>query len=95
MIEEVLTADTRIAPSPKVYARAFGDDLVLLDFAAGEYFGLDRVGALVWERLLAGDALGAIAEAVEREYDVTLEAALADIMRLVHQLEASALVRRV
>jgi hypothetical protein len=81
-----------VRPHANVYARAFGAELVLLDFARGEYFGLDEVGALVWSRIEAGDALGAIADAVTAQFDVAREIALRDIVTLVHELRSSLLV---
>ena len=87
-----LDASTRLKPPPSVYARAFGPELVLLDFGRGEYYGLDEVGALVWNRIEAGDPLGVIAQLIADRYDVTRETALRDIVTLATELRDSGLV---
>jgi hypothetical protein len=48
---------TIFRPSPSVYARPFGDELVLLDFDRGKYFGLNAVGALIWSEMGQGSTL--------------------------------------
>lgn len=89
---DALDERSRMTISPSVYARAFGEELVLLDFGRGEYFGLDAVGAEIWRRLEAGDDLGAVADHIARQYEVSREAALRDIVDLVAQLRGSELV---
>jgi hypothetical protein len=83
---------SRLTISPGVYARAFGDELVLLEFGNGEYFGLDAIGAEVWRRLEAGDDLGAVADHIAAHYQVSRAVALRDIVDLVAQLRSHDLV---
>lgn len=87
-----LGPESRLRVSSSVYARPFDDELVLLEFSRGEYFALDEVGAVVWRSLEAGSALSAAARAVASAYDVSEETALADILALVRELRARALV---
>jgi hypothetical protein len=87
-----LDASVRLRISPSVYARPFGDELVLLDFGRGEYYGLDSVGAEIWRRLENGETLGAIADAITTGYDVERETAFSDIVRLVGEMRSRALV---
>lgn len=88
----VITADTRLQIPPSVYARAFGDEIVLLEFGRGDYFGLDEIGAAVWRGIERGDRLGAIADAIESTYEVRKEDALRDIVELVRDMESRGLV---
>jgi hypothetical protein len=87
-----LSAETKVRISPRVYAREFGEEIVLLDFGLGEYFGLDAVGAEVWRRLEAGDPLNVIAEKIVERYDVTRDVALSDILELIGEMRDRALV---
>jgi hypothetical protein len=82
----------RVRVSPSVYARAFGEELVLLDFGRGEYFGLDAIGTTIWRRLEAGDTVGGVADAVAAQFEVTRETALRDIAALVGHLREQTLV---
>jgi hypothetical protein len=77
---------SRVTLSPNVYARTFGEEIVLLEFGKGEYFGLDAVGAEVWRHLEAGDDLGTTADHIVAHYDVERVQALNDILDLVGEL---------
>lgn len=83
---------SRVTLSPSVYARAFGEEVVLLEFGKGEYFGLDAVGAEIWRRLEAGDDLGMTADHLVAHYEVGREEALRDIVALVTELRNRDLV---
>ncbi len=87
-----LDQHTHVSPSPSVYARAFGAEIVLLDFGKGEYFGLDEVGADIWRRLEAGDDIGAAADHLAAHYAVDRDEALRDIVDLVSELRSYGLV---
>jgi len=89
---ETLPPDTRVRVAPSVYARAFGSEIILLEFHRGEYFGLDAIGAEVWRLLEKGSTLDAAAEALVARYDVSRETALADIVTLVSSMRDNALV---
>ena len=89
---ESLDERSRVTISPSVYARVFGEEVVLLEFGKGEYFGLDAVGADVWRRLEAGDDLGTAADYIVAQYEVGREEALRDIVDLVTQLRNHELI---
>lgn len=87
-----LGEQSRLRPAAGVYARPFGDELVLLEFGRGEYFALDEIGARIWHMLEAGTDLAAIATQIATDYDVGAEQALTDILALVRDMHARALV---
>ena len=84
--------ETTVRVSPSVYARAFGTELVLLDFGRGEYFGLDDVGAQIWRSLEAGSSLATIVDDVVATREVGREDALRDIVDLVTHMRDQGLV---
>lgn len=85
-------AHTRVRISPNVYCRAFGEELVLLDFARGEYFALDEIGAVIFRALEEGKPIEDIAATVASRYDVDAATALGDIVPLVQQMRDEGLV---
>jgi hypothetical protein len=87
-----MSPESRVAISPGVYARAFGDELVLLDFSRGEYFGLDELGAEIWKLAEAGETLGAIADHIVERFEVTHDVAFRDIVDLVTHMRDQGLV---
>ena len=69
-----------------------GEELVLLDFERGTYFGLDEVGARIWQLVADGLTPAAIAERIVAEYDVDIDVAARDVEALLDQLAAKQLV---
>ena len=76
----------------QVMARTVGDDTVILDLASGTYYGLDPVGARMWQLMGEGKTLADVCETMLDEYEVTLEALESDILRLTEELRAKGLV---
>ncbi|HSI52905.1 MAG: PqqD family protein [Ramlibacter sp.] len=75
-----------------VMARRVGDETVLLDLASGNYYGLDPVGARIWQLLSDGKTLAQACEVLLAEYDVTRAALEQDVERLVAELGAKGLL---
>ncbi len=64
-----LTADQRLAVPGHVYSRPFGEQVVLLDFGQGDYYGLDEVGAVLWSTAEQGGCVGDAVSRVIAEFD--------------------------
>jgi hypothetical protein len=69
-----------------VHSRCFGEELVLLDLARGEYFSLDELGARIWGELAAGRSVEDAVEKLVAEYDVPRDRFQADLRALVGEL---------
>ena len=76
-----------------VVAREVMGEVVLLDLGSGQYFGLDPVGARIWELASEGQALAGVADRIVAEFDVARDVAEADILRLATELAERDLVR--
>ena len=76
----------------QVMARQVGDETVILDLGSGTYFGLDPVGARIWQLMGEGKTLGEICDTMVDEYDVTREALEHDVLELVERLLEQKLV---
>jgi len=88
-----MTLDYALDITPNVIARQVGDEIVLLDLDNGTYFGLDPVGARIWELISQGRTLAAVCEVIVDEYDVTREIIEQDLLKLVADLAAQRLVK--
>ena len=82
----------KIIVSPQVMARKVGNETVILDLASGNYFGLDPVGARMWQLMEAGTSLAAVCDALVAEYDVSREALQRDVLALAGDLVEKKLV---
>jgi hypothetical protein len=70
----------------QVMARQVGDETVILDLGSGTYFGLDPVGARIWQLIGEGKTLGEICDTMLDEYDVSREALELDVVELADKL---------
>ena len=82
----------RVTISRHVMVRQLGDESVMLDMASGYYFGLDPVGARIWQLLSQTSSCAGIVERLAQEYDVTPERAESDLVRFVEELKANGLL---
>jgi len=76
----------------QVMARQVGDETVILDLASGTYFGLDPVGARIWQLMGEGKTLSEICDTMLDEYEVTRDALERDVIELAQELSARGLV---
>lgn len=81
-----------LRPAPSVFARTFDGEVVLLDLAKGEYFGLDEVGSRIWDAVVRGAVPADIAQEIAAVYEVDAARVLADTLRLVGELESRGLI---
>jgi hypothetical protein len=86
-------AERVLSISDQVIYKPVGDELVLLDFQSGMYYGLDPVGVRMWELLAAGWSLGDVVDTMLGEFDVARETLERDVDALVGELERRGLVR--
>lgn len=82
----------KIAISPHAVATQVGDEAVILHLGSGTYFGLDPVGARIWELMKEPKTLAEICDVMLTEYDVSREDIERDTMILVGDLVAQDLV---
>ncbi len=75
-----------------VIARQVGDECVMLDMASGFYFGVDAVGARIWQLLSETGSCAALVDRLTQEYDVPPEQAESDVARFVEELTAHGLL---
>ena len=79
--------------SDDVVAREVGGEMVLLDLASGQYFGLDTVGGRFWELLSdRPHTLAELCDAIEAEFDAPRDRIEADMMALAKQMRDQELI---
>lgn len=78
--------------SPDATSRALGPDVVILDLASGTYFGLDPVGARVWQLLSDGKTIAEVYDVVLSEFDVSGDVLEQDVLNFVSDLEQKHLI---
>ncbi len=77
----------------EVMARQVGEETVILDLASGTYFGLDPVGARIWQLVSEGRALMEVCEVMLAEYDVSRDEIERDLTELLDALGEKGLIK--
>ena len=76
----------------QVMARQVGNESVILDLSSGTYYGLDPVGARIWQLITEGQTLPQVCETMLAEYEVSCEDIERDVLALVQNLADKQLV---
>ena len=79
-------------PGENVVFKQVGDELVLLDYASGMYYGLDAVGARIWELIDEGQPVDEIVNILTIEYEAPHLEIASDVTRLVAELRSRGLL---
>lgn len=90
-----LPDELRLRGSDDVLVRALDGEAVLLDLASGTYFGLNEVGARLWDLLAAGNTVGEARRTLLDEFEVEEQVLRDDVDALIAELERRQLVQRV
>ena len=85
-MSEIISLETILSAPKSVMARRVGDEVIVLDLARGEYYGLPAVGARIWELLVDGKSLVQISNLIAIEYEVESAKAVSDLLQLVTDL---------
>ena len=87
------TATSRIVVSDEQVFTTLGGEAVILGMRDGVYYGLDAVGARVWELIALPRRVGDLVATIVAEFDVTPDRCERDVVALLDDLAARGLVR--
>ncbi len=87
-----MNLSAKVTIPSQVMAREVGDETVILDLASGTYYGLDPVGARIWQLMAEGRPLEQVCAAMLDEFDVSRAALEQDLDRLVTELAEKGLI---
>ena len=84
--------DSTIGVPPDVIYRDVDDETVVLNLESGVYFGLDDVGARMWQLIVEHRSLRAVRATLLDEFDVAAETLERDLIRFVSELHGIGLL---
>ena len=67
-------------------------EAVILSLTSGQYFGLNEVGARIWNLIQEPKTVGSVLDAVLDEYDVALDQLERDLFALLEQMVVNDLI---
>jgi Coenzyme PQQ synthesis protein D (PqqD) len=87
-----LTLDSVVVQAPEQLSSGLGGEAVLLDLREGVYYGLDSVGARIWELVQEPRSVADVRDTLLAEYEVEPERCEQDVVRLLTDLAEHGLV---
>jgi len=69
-----------------------GGETILLSMQSAMYYGLDSVGARIWELLREPVRVSEIRDVIAREYDVEIDRCESDVLAFLKELAAKGLI---
>lgn len=87
-----LSSDCHVVAAPDQVSSDLDGEAVILNLSSGVYFGLDPVGARVWELLQERRTVGDICATMRGEFDVEPERCERELMDLLEQMRTEGLV---
>ncbi len=84
--DNAITLQSRLSRSPDVIAQEVSGEIVLLDLASEQYFGLNPVGARIWNLLPQCDDLAEVHARLCSEYNADPAQIQTDLLALAKSL---------
>ena len=87
-----VTLETRVVAGAGQVSTQLGDETVILGGSKGLYFGLNPVGARVWELLEKPTDVRSIVTVIASEYEAPEPTIRADVLKLINEFVEHGLV---
>jgi len=88
----MLTLETALHIPKNISFSVVGEDAFLLNTQTNKYYGLEKVGARLWQLLTAGKSLKDAHEALLSEYEVAADQLEQDLFELLADMQKNGLI---
>lgn len=88
----MISKDSIIVATKDQASCDLGGEVAILGLKDSVYYGLDPVGAFIWNLIQVPRTLSEVRDAIMEEYDVELERCERDLLSLLQQLEDKGLI---
>ena len=78
--------NSKIMRHPDLLAVPMDGDLVMMSISKGTYYGINPVGAVIWDALQTPQTLEQLCQVVVKEFDVDVETCAKDVSNFVAQM---------
>jgi hypothetical protein len=91
-LNSVVSLSSAVVVTEGQVSSDIGDEVAILDFRAGMYYGLDSVGARVWSLIQEPRTVREIRDTLTNEYEVDPDRCERDLIALLQSLADEGLV---
>ena len=81
-----------ISPTQAQISSEIADEAVILNLDSGIYYGLNEVGARIWELIQQPQSFSELCSILLEEYDVSAEACERDLKKILLDLKTASLI---
>jgi hypothetical protein len=92
MVRPMITSAATVVVSKDQVSCDLAGEAAILGLKNGVYYGLDPVGARIWNLIQTPVLVSAVRDAIVQEYDVEAERCERDLVELLHKLTAEGLI---
>lgn len=89
----MMSLNSTVVVSEGQVSSELGNEVAILDFREGTYYGLDSVGARIWSLIQEPKAVTEIRDTLVNEYEVEPERCERDLLALLQNLADRGLVK--
>ena len=87
-----LTPDSIVVASKDQLASAIGGETVILGLSSGRYYGVDSVGARIWQLIQEPTSVAEVLRTLLSEYEVDAQRCQSDLLHVLQKMIDSGLV---
>jgi hypothetical protein len=88
----ILSTDSIVVAADDQISSDLAGEIVMLNLKNGSYYGLDGVGARVWDLIQSPQPVAAVCDVIQSEYAVDPERCESDLLVLLGELAAAELI---
>lgn len=87
-----MDSDTRVVRTDDYVSTTIDDEEVILHLGSGTYFGVEGVGAEIWDLAGSEPRVGDIETAIQEAFDIRRDRVERDVEAFLSELESESLV---
>jgi hypothetical protein len=87
-----LSLTSRVVRAGEAITAAVDEELVMMDVQAGKYYGLNTVGAEIWQLLESPISVQDLCTTLTQSFEVPSERCTAEVLQFLEQLHTKGLV---
>lgn len=91
-MKRTLSLDSTVVTARGQVSTDLVREKAILNFQTGQYYGLNRVGAFIWDFIQQPKTVHEICKAISDEYEVAPEQLESDLTALLHDLASEGLI---
>ena len=92
-MESCLSVHSIVVVAPEQVSCPLGDESAILNLRNTVYYGLNAVGARVWNLIQQPKSVGQVRDALVDEYDVETERCERDLLSLLEKMHSEGLIQ--